>query len=59
MNPERHDHPATLDRDGIAQRIPHAGSMCLLDALEAWDAEGLRCRATSHRDPANLSLIHI
>lgn len=48
-----HAHPATLDRDGIAQRIPHAGSMCLLEALEAWDAEGLRCRATSHRDPAN------
>jgi predicted hotdog family 3-hydroxylacyl-ACP dehydratase len=46
-------HPPTLGRDGIAERIPHAGSMCLLDALEAWDAEGLLCRASSHQDPAN------
>jgi predicted hotdog family 3-hydroxylacyl-ACP dehydratase len=46
-------HPTTLDRDGIAERIPHAGSMCLLDSLEAWSTDGLRCRATSHLDPAN------
>jgi predicted hotdog family 3-hydroxylacyl-ACP dehydratase len=47
------NHPATLGRDGIAQRIPHAGSMCLLDVLEAWDTEGLCCTALSHRDPAH------
>jgi predicted hotdog family 3-hydroxylacyl-ACP dehydratase len=45
--------PATLDRDGIAARIPHAGSMCLLDALEAWGPEHIRCRASSHHDPAH------
>jgi predicted hotdog family 3-hydroxylacyl-ACP dehydratase len=44
---------ATLDAAGIAARIPHAGRMCLLDGLLAWDAERIRCRATSHHDPAN------
>lgn len=43
-------HPATLDRDGIAARIPHSGSMCLLDALLQWNPEQALCRATSHRD---------
>lgn len=42
-----------LDRAGIAARIPHAGSMCLLDSLQRWDAGGIVCHATSHRDPAN------
>ncbi|WP_321797746.1 hotdog family protein [Caballeronia sp. J97] len=37
-----------LDRDWIAARIPHGGSMCLLDAVVAWDAEQIRCTATSH-----------
>lgn len=37
-----------LDRDWIAARIPHSGSMCLLDAVIAWDAERIRCTATSH-----------
>jgi len=45
--------PATLGRDGIAQRIPHSGSMCLLDGLLAWDATTVRCRASSHRDAAH------
>jgi len=45
--------PATLDRDGIAERIPHSGSMCLLDGLLAWDADSVRCRASSHRDAAH------
>ncbi len=43
-------HPATLDRDGIAARIPHSGSMCLLDALLQWSPEQALCRATGHRD---------
>ncbi len=45
--------PATLDRDGIAARIPHSGSMCLLDGLLSWDAEHALCRARSHRDATN------
>ncbi len=45
--------PATLGRDGIAERIPHSGSMCLLDGLLQWDAETIRCRASSHHDAAH------
>ena len=39
-----------LDRAGIAARIPHAGSMCLLERLDAWDREHIVCCASSHRD---------
>ena len=42
-----------LDRAWIASRIPHQGSMCLLDAVEAWDRETIRCRASSHRTADN------
>lgn len=45
--------PATLDHAGIAARIPHSGRMCLLQALQRWDADHLQCSATSHQDPAN------
>lgn len=44
---------ATLSRADIAARIPHAGSMCLLDAVSAWDDTTIHARAVSHRDPAN------
>jgi len=42
-----------LDRAGIAERIPHAGSMCLLGRLDDWDREHIVCAASSHRDPAH------
>jgi len=45
--------PATLDRAGIAARIPHAGAMCLLDRLLGWSAGEVRCRAVGHADPAH------
>jgi len=45
--------PATLDHAGIAARVPHAGTMCLLDRLEAWDETTITCRASSHRDASN------
>ncbi|MCC4116174.1 hotdog family protein [Aromatoleum toluclasticum] len=45
--------PATLDREAIAARIPHQGKMCLLARVDAWDADAIRCRATSHRDEDN------
>ncbi|MDR5782458.1 hydroxymyristoyl-ACP dehydratase [Caballeronia sp. LZ065] len=38
----------TLNRDEIAARIPHDGAMCLLESVVAWDAERIRCTATSH-----------
>ena len=45
--------PQTLDRAGIARRIPHSGRMCLLDRLEAWDAEAIHCSTVSHALPDN------
>lgn len=38
-----------LDRNWILSRIPHQGSMCLLDAVEEWSPLHIRCRASSHR----------
>ena len=46
MNP-----PQTLSRDEIARRIPHRGSMCLLDTVLAWDDKRIRCQASSHLAP--------
>jgi predicted hotdog family 3-hydroxylacyl-ACP dehydratase len=45
--------PAQLDRQQIALRIPHAGAMCLLQRVTAWDPAQIQCEADSHRDPAN------
>jgi predicted hotdog family 3-hydroxylacyl-ACP dehydratase len=42
-----------LNRADIAARIPHQGSMCLLDRVAEWSPAGIRCLATSHRDPDN------
>ena len=42
-----------LNHDQIAARIPHQGSMCLLDRVESWDENRIACRAISHRDAAN------
>ena len=46
-------HPTmhqTLAHDAIAALIPHSGAMCLLDRLQAWDAQRIICLATNHRD---------
>jgi len=45
--------PRTLNRDEIARRIPHQGSMCLLDAVMAWDDDHISCEASSHLAPQN------
>lgn len=42
-----------LDHAWIAARIPHQGTMCLLDRVEAWDAQRAHCGAISHRAPDN------
>lgn len=42
-----------LDHAWIARHIPHQGRMCLLDHVEAWDEQGIRCRASSHRAADN------
>lgn len=38
-----------LDHAWIAARIPHQGSMCLLDRVLEWDDKRIHCTATSHR----------
>jgi predicted hotdog family 3-hydroxylacyl-ACP dehydratase len=36
---------APLDREWIAQRIPHQVDMCLLDAVRQWSPEAIECEA--------------
>ena len=43
------DADAGGDRpDAIARRIPHQGSMCLLDAVLEWDVDHIRCETGTH-----------
>jgi predicted hotdog family 3-hydroxylacyl-ACP dehydratase len=42
-----------LDRHWIGSHIPHAGKMCLLDAVLSWDATRIECGTTTHRDADN------
>jgi len=44
---------SSLGREEIARRIPHQGSMCLLERVSAWDSERISCEATSHLDAGN------
>lgn len=43
--------PPTLDHAGIAARVPHAGTMCLLDRLLQWDERHVHCTAIGHAAP--------
>ncbi|HEY3809672.1 MAG TPA: hypothetical protein VGL50_07030 [Steroidobacteraceae bacterium] len=40
-----------LDHAWIAAHIPHQGRMCLLNAVQSWDAASIVCSAASHRLP--------
>ncbi|MBV8679638.1 MAG: 3-hydroxylacyl-ACP dehydratase [Aquitalea sp.] len=42
-----------MDRDWIAARIPHQGSMCLLDSVECWSEDEIVCQTRSHLLPDN------
>ena len=42
-----------LDRQQIAARIPHSADMCLLDSVEHWDADSIRCSTRSHLNSNN------
>ena len=44
--------PALSKRE-LSHLLPHAGDMCLLDAVQSWDAASIRCTACSHRDRKN------
>lgn len=43
--------PATLQHEDIARRIPHQGTMCLLDSVIAWDTQHIICQTSSHHAP--------
>lgn len=42
-----------MNRAAICARLPHAGSMCLLERLATWDRDSILCFASSHRDLDN------
>lgn len=42
-----------LNHAWLLAHLPHQGSMCLLDAVTAWDAQQIHCSASSHRAPDN------
>jgi predicted hotdog family 3-hydroxylacyl-ACP dehydratase len=42
-----------MARDQLLTLLPHAGSMCLLDALLAWDEVAVRCLSRRYRDGDN------
>ena len=43
----------TLNAMEIARLIPHHGDMCLLAAVQYYDAQTIRCVAVSHRSATN------
>lgn len=45
--------PATLDRAGIAARIPHSGTMCVLERLVHWSDDEIVCTTGTHRAADN------
>ena len=44
---------APLDHAAIAARIPHQGSMCLLDKVTEWTEQHIHCTSNSHLDADN------
>jgi predicted hotdog family 3-hydroxylacyl-ACP dehydratase len=38
-----------IGKERIRGLVPHAGSMCLLDAVEHWDKTSITCLTHSHR----------
>ncbi|MDP2267050.1 MAG: 3-hydroxylacyl-ACP dehydratase [Thiobacillus sp.] len=42
-----------LNHAWLLAHIPHQGSMCLLDVVTRWNAQHIRCTASSHRDADN------
>lgn len=39
------------DKQALCALIPHAGAMCLLDGVDFWDDEHIRCHSRSHLAP--------
>jgi predicted hotdog family 3-hydroxylacyl-ACP dehydratase len=53
MSPQAPTATVPHDRAAIAALVPHAGAMCLWDAVLHWDASSIRLRTHGHRDPAH------
>ncbi len=39
-----------MKKDAIAKYLPHAGNMCLVDEVIAWQDQKIHCRTLSHLD---------
>ena len=44
---------AVAERERLLALVPHAGAMCLWDAVVDWDDTRVRVRGAGHRDPAH------
>ena len=42
-----------LEGDAVAALLPHSGAMCLIDAVERFDATRIVCSTARHADAAN------
>ena len=42
-----------IGREVIASLVPHAGAMCLWDAVVEWNGQRIVLRADHHRDPGH------
>jgi predicted hotdog family 3-hydroxylacyl-ACP dehydratase len=42
-----------IEREQLQQLVQHQGSMCLWDAVLAWDADSITLEAGNHTDPAH------
>jgi len=42
-----------IDIHRLYERLPHSGSMCLVDEVVKWDRDSVRCRVSSHRQADN------
>ena len=40
-----------IEREHLQQLVPHQGSMCLWDAVLAWDRDSITLQAGNHTDP--------
>lgn len=53
-----------IDKYAICNMLPHAGSMCLLDTVQNWNAQQITCSSRSHlfadnplRNPEGLPMV--
>ena len=43
----------SVDVARLYERLPHSGSMRLIEQVVQWGPDSVRCRSRNHRDPAN------